>query len=68
MTAHYLVGRKFEVLDVNKTNEKLTITLRDLDKGTSHRFTAGEESGPGADSNWYNWTEVRFDGGTLLKT
>jgi len=68
MNAHDLVGRKFEVLDANKTSEKLILILKDLNRGTSHRFVASEESGPGADSNWYNWTEVRFDGDTILKT
>lgn len=68
MNAHELIGRKFEVLDANKTDEKLILTLKDLNDGTSHRFVASEESGVGADSGWYSWTEVRFDGDTILKT
>ncbi len=68
MNAHDLVGRKFEVLDVNKTGETLTLTLKDLNRGTSHRFVASEESGSGADSGWYSWIEVTFDGNTILKT
>mgnify|MGYP001573966462 CR=1 FL=1 len=68
MNAHDLIGRKFEVLNVDKTDTKLTLTLKDLNRGTLHRFVASEESGAGADSNWYNWTEVRFGGDTLLKT
>ena len=68
MIAHDLVGRKFQVLNAFKTDEKVILVLKDLDRGTTHRFVASEEAGPGADSNWYNWTEVRFDGDTLLKT
>ena len=68
MNAHDLVGRKFEVLDTNKTKEKLTIVVKDLDKNTSHHFVVSEESGLGADSGWYSWTEVNFDGNTIFKT
>ncbi len=67
MIAHDLRGKTFTVVEVFKTKYKLQLLLRD-EAGREHRLITEEKAGLGADSGWYSWTEVTFDGDTLLKT
>lgn len=54
-----LAGKK--VTEVKKNDTSITLTFED-----GSVFVVNARSGPGADSNWHNWTEVLLNGLRVL--
>lgn len=54
-----LVGKK--VTEVKKEGASITLIFED-----GSNFVVNARSGPGLDSNWYNWTEVLLNGQKIL--
>lgn len=68
MQAKDLIGRTFSVVRVEQEKLNLVLFLQDAKDNKLHLLKVSEESGPGADSNWYNWAEATFDGSVIFKT